>query len=102
MEPLAEAVRTQTQLTGIIVADVEHKIGLYADDIILTLSDPLTYHPTATALLQDFSSIFFYKLNSAKSQMLPIHLSPSIKRWLMNTSDFSWHRTRTSTLWVYA
>lgn len=42
MELLVEAVRAHTQLSRISITDTEHKICLYADDIILTISHPLT------------------------------------------------------------
>lgn len=73
MEPLAEAIRSRYQFEGIKIVEQEHKIGLYADNIILTLSDPLI------SLLQSFSNISLFKINSTKSQMLSIHLTPEDK-----------------------
>lgn len=40
MEPLAESIRANPQVTGITVASQQHKIGLFADDIVLTLTNP--------------------------------------------------------------
>ena len=42
MEPLALAVRQNIDITGIHMGGTKHKISLYADDVLFTLSDPAT------------------------------------------------------------
>lgn len=41
IEPLARAIRENANIHGIVVGDKEHKIVLFADDILLTLTDPV-------------------------------------------------------------
>lgn len=45
LEPLAIAIRASPQISGIGYATSECTIGLYADDVILTLSDVRTSLP---------------------------------------------------------
>lgn len=40
IEPLAQAIRQNTLMSGIFVGEREHKITLYADDILIHLSHP--------------------------------------------------------------
>lgn len=49
IEPLAIALRERQQIIGIIRGDVEHKITLYADDLLLFISNPQTSLPTVLA-----------------------------------------------------
>ena len=44
IEPLAQAVLQNKEIKGAIIKDVEHKIGLFADDIIAFLEQHRTPH----------------------------------------------------------
>lgn len=57
LEPLAEAVRQHRGITGISMMGVEHKIALYADDILLFLSSPKLSIPTMLSLFDEFGFI---------------------------------------------
>lgn len=45
IEPLAQIIRQDEELTGITIAGEEHKIGLFADDIITFLQDQEQHLP---------------------------------------------------------
>lgn len=57
----------------------EFKISLFADDILLTLTQPQVALPNLNELLEEFRSLFGYKVNSSKSEALPLvqHLAGS-------------------------
>lgn len=40
MEPLAEAIRSHPDITGVEIAGSPHKIAFFVDDILLTLTNP--------------------------------------------------------------
>ena len=72
MEPLAATIRQCADIKGIFRANQEHKISLYADDVLLYISDPLTSIPHILTILKVFGSFSGYKLNLDKSELLPI------------------------------
>lgn len=55
LEPLAIALRSDPNISGIPCAGIHHKVSLFADDALLTLTDPLTTLPILQALLSHFS-----------------------------------------------
>lgn len=46
IKPLAERIRSDPSIHGITAGGVTHKISLYADDIILYISNPLSSIPS--------------------------------------------------------
>lgn len=75
MDSLAQAIRIPSKISGIKIGYIDHKIGLYADDVIISLSNPNSSLPAVSDLLQQFSLLSLYKINNSKSQMIPISLS---------------------------
>lgn len=72
MEPLAISIRHCTDIKGIFRGSQEHKISLYADDILLYVSDPLSSILHIFNMLKEFGRFSGYKLNLEKSELLPI------------------------------
>lgn len=77
IEPLAVALQSN-QMQGISRGGVEYKLSLYADDLLLFISDPDRSIPTVTALLKEFGQISGYKLNFRKSELMPINTAATI------------------------
>ena len=73
IEPLAIALRDETSVVGIWRGGSEHKVSLYADDMLLYLSDPLVSLPKLLHLLETFSVISGYKVHLEKSELVPIN-----------------------------
>lgn len=72
IEPLAIALRSSA-MAGIQRGGLEHKLSLYADDLLLDVSEPGTSIPLVLDLLMDFGLISGYKLNFSKSELMPIN-----------------------------
>lgn len=89
-EPLSQAIRSHPDIAGLSVDQTFHKIVLYADDIIIWLTDPLKSLPPLCDLLQRFSQVSMYKLNHSKWAMLGVSLSPWLRTVITTTSPFSW------------
>ncbi len=56
---------------------VEHKVSLYADDLLLFVSDPANSIPPVLTLLSEFGQTSGYKLNLIKSEQMAINKAAS-------------------------
>lgn len=77
IEPLAQEIRQNDELKGITIAQEEHKIGLFADDIIISSKNPDSVFPKLLSVLDNYSLKSGYKLNINKTQVLCVNYTPS-------------------------
>ena len=70
IEPLAMAIRNSIHFKGMHVGDMEHRIALYADDVILFCSNLKQTLPALLELTSYFGSFAGYKINYSKSELL--------------------------------
>lgn len=73
IEPLSIMLRSSTCFKGVFRNDIEHRLSLYADDLLLYVSDPVSCLPTILSTLKAFSSFSGYKINLQKSECYPIN-----------------------------
>jgi len=76
-EVLARAIRQQKEIKGIQIGKDEVKISLFADDIIVYISDPKNSTRELLNLINSFSEEAGYKINSNKS--MAFLFSPSFE-----------------------
>ena len=115
IEPLAIALRSSPLFTGMRRAGLDHRVSLYADDLLLYISDPVNCIGDILQLLNSFGSFSGYKVNFDKSECfpvnevatripahaLPFHLAPTSFRYLgvtITRSLASLHETNFSKL----
>ena len=53
--------------------ETEHRVSLYADDLLLYISDPVSCVPNIVTILNEFGLFSGYKLNLSKSECFPIN-----------------------------
>ncbi len=75
IEPLAAAIRQATVIKGIKCKNVEHKVSLYADDVLLFLQHSQITLSDVITLINSFSRVSDYSINWLKSTVLPINYS---------------------------
>lgn len=88
LEPLAEIIRLHAEISGVWLGDKEHKIALYADDILLFVSSPRLSIPAIMTTFSEFSTISGYKINFNKSEAIP--LGCLNKTEVSNDFAFTW------------
>lgn len=88
LEPLASAIRNHVDIKGIVSGQKEHKLLLYADNILVLSSDPEIAVPHILSMISSSSRISGYKINSSKSEAMPLPkiCPPSIR----NNWPFKW------------
>ena len=72
LEPLAIAIRENTNIRGVEGGGKENKLLLYADDILALVKDPLKSIPQLMDTIQSYSKLSGYKINWTKSEAMPI------------------------------
>ena len=90
IEPLAISLRSNPNIVGIKVGQIEHKLGLFADDVLLTLSATDTLLEEVTAILDKFGSVSYYKINHSKCFVLPMNIPPDLVVKLKQQSSYNW------------
>lgn len=93
MEPLAEAIRSRSGIQGVEIAGSQHKISLFADDIILTITDVERSLPNITNLLDLYGSMTYYKVNTSKSLILDFSLSSGTRQRLQSNFPYTWQES---------
>lgn len=73
IEPLSIPLRADPHIKGIVSCGQEQKVSLYADDLLLFITDSSVSVPAALSVLCSFGSISGYKLNLGKSELLPLN-----------------------------
>lgn len=72
IEPLAASIRQCNHTTGIQSKLHHHKISLYADDILLYITNPSSSLPSVHNLISNYSRVSGYSINWTKSEFLPM------------------------------
>jgi hypothetical protein len=67
LEVLAGAIRQQKEIKGLLIGKEEVKIALFADDMILHISDPKNFTRELLNLIYSFSAVAGYKINLNQS-----------------------------------
>ena len=73
IEPLSIALKTSPNISGILRWGTEHKVSLYADDLLVYISDPAKSAQALIEILRQFGPFSGHKLNFAKSECFPFN-----------------------------
>ena len=73
IEPLSIALKSLPTLSGIHRGGEEHRVSLYADDLLMYVSDPVSSAPHVIHALRTFGAFSGYKLNFSKSECYPVN-----------------------------
>ena len=72
LEVLATAIRVEKEIKGIQIGKEEVKLSLFADDMILYMENPKDSTRKLLELINEYSKVAGYKINTQKSlEFLP-------------------------------
>lgn len=100
IEPLAESIRSNPHITGVTVGPIHHKISLFADDIILIITNPLTSLPHIQDALASFGNLSYYKINSSKSHILDLGIDTITRAIISQKYPYPWQDSKISYLGI--
>lgn len=75
IEPLAIMLKTSTHLQDIRQGNMEHRVSLYADNLLLYITDHVCCATEITQILDNFGIFSGYKINFHETLCLPINSS---------------------------
>uniref|UniRef100_A0A3P9LA26 Reverse transcriptase domain-containing protein n=1 Tax=Oryzias latipes TaxID=8090 RepID=A0A3P9LA26_ORYLA len=85
IEPLSQLIRQAKEITGVKIGGQEHKLSLFADDVLIYLTQPLKSLPILMSSLKEFGQLSGYRLNVQKTQILTLNFNPP--KQLLNKYD---------------
>jgi hypothetical protein len=89
LEVLARAIRKQKEIKGIQIGKEEITISLFADDMIVYISDPKSSTRELLILINSFSEVSGYKINSNKSMAFLYTKDKRTEKEVRETTPFS-------------
>jgi len=89
LEVLARAIRQQKEIKEIQIGKEEVKISLFADDMIVYISDPKPSTRELLNLINSFSEVAGYKINSNKSMAFLYTKDKQAEKEIRETTPFS-------------
>uniref|UniRef100_A0A6I8Q4E7 Reverse transcriptase domain-containing protein n=1 Tax=Xenopus tropicalis TaxID=8364 RepID=A0A6I8Q4E7_XENTR len=90
LEPLATLIRENTDITGLSQNSTQHKVCLFADNILMLITKPLTTLPNLINIFNKFAEISGLNINYSKSHALNINLPQTTVKLLKLNFDFHW------------
>jgi hypothetical protein len=89
LEVLARAIQQQREIKRIQIGKEEVKISLYADDMIVYISDPKNSTRKLLNLINRFSAVAGYKINSYKSMAFLYTKDKQTEKEIRETTPFT-------------
>jgi predicted transcriptional regulator YheO len=89
LEVLARAIQQQKDVNRIQIGKEEVNISLFADDMIVYINDTKTSTRKFLNLINSFSAVVGYKINSNKSVAFPYRKSKQAEKEIRETTTFT-------------
>ena len=89
LEVLATAIRAEKEIKGIQIGKEEVKLSLFADDMILYMENPKDSTRKLLELINEYSKVAGYKINTQKSLAFLYTNNEKIERKIKETIPFT-------------
>ena len=101
LEALAMAIREEKEIKGVHIRKEEVKLSLFADDMILYIENPKDSTIKLLELINEYSKVAGYKINTQKSLAFLYTNNDKIKREIKETIPFTIATKRIKYLGIY-
>lgn len=99
VETLATKIRQHPKISPVSIKGQEHHLLLYADDILLYVSNPKESIPSIMEVFNHFGSLSGFQINWDKSELMPVHLNHNST--MLNSVPFKIAKDKFMYLGVY-
>ena len=89
MEVLARAIRKEKEIKGIQIGKEEVKLSLFTDDMILYIENPKDATRKLLQLINEFSKVAGYSINTQKSVAFLYTINELSEREIKETISFT-------------
>ena len=86
---LATAIRAEKEIKGIQIGKEEVKLSLFADDMILYIENPKDSTRKLLEIINDYSKVAGYKINTQKSLAFLYTNNEKVEREIKETIPFT-------------
>ena len=100
LEVLATAIRRETEIKEIQIGKEEVKLSLFADDMILYIENPKDSTRKLLELINEYSKVAGYKINTQKSLAF-LYTNEKIEKEIKETIPFTIATKRIIYLGIY-
>lgn len=87
LETLLRKIRTDEEIKVITIGTRSYKLKAFADDLVLTVENPLESVPKVLEKLNEFGQVAGFKLNKGKSKMLVKNMTEQNKNELEQITE---------------
>ena len=101
MKVLATAIREEKKIKGIQIGKEEVKLSLFADDMILYIENPKDSTRKLLEVINEYSKVSGYKINTEKSLAFLYTNNEKIDREIKETIPFTIATNRIKYLGIY-
>ena len=101
MEVLATAIRAEKEIKGIQIGKEEVKHSLFPDDMILYIKNPKDTNRKLLELINEYSKVAGYKINTQKSLSFLYTNNEKTEREIKETIPFTIAKKRIKCLGIY-
>uniref|UniRef100_A0A8C5Q7B2 Reverse transcriptase domain-containing protein n=1 Tax=Leptobrachium leishanense TaxID=445787 RepID=A0A8C5Q7B2_9ANUR len=90
LEPLLQRIRDHPQITGFPLAFHHYKVAAYADDILLTLTNPVKSLRHLMGELDTYGRLSNFQINRAKCEVMGVGVRGGVREEVSRRFPFKW------------
>ena len=87
-EPFAEKIRQDPEVTGVSIGKQQYKLNLFADDLLLYLTNFEKSIPPLFKIISEYSLVSGYKINMDKTEVMAVGKHKNITQ--ESQQSFKW------------